>query len=100
MKTQKKLFQHERINKILTYIRLKGRGPVDELAKKTVTNFLNDSMSVAIDGGSTNFYVTQEILNINNLTIITNSLPIIYSARNANVEVGVLGGTLRKKVWL
>ena len=153
MKTQKKLFQHERINKILNYIRLKGRGTVDELAKKfTVTkatirrdltfiennynlkrthggiilhindesefqfnkkykqnyelkkaiakaaaNFVNESMSVAIDGGSTNFYVAQEILNINNLTIITNSLPIIYSARNSNAEVITLGGTLRKK---
>lgn len=153
MKQKKKLFHDERIQQIVSYIRLKGRGTVDELAKKfnvteptirrdltfienhynlkrthggiifhindesefqfnekykqnyelkkaiakAAKNFVKESMTVAIDGGSTNFYIAQEILNINNLTIITNSLPIIYNARNSNTEIIALGGTLRKK---
>ncbi len=60
-----------------------------------VRDLISDGDSIVMNSGSTNFYIASELVNKNNLRVITNSIQIaeIFSARH-DIEVILLGGNI------
>lgn len=62
---------------------------------KAAASLVENNQSIILDSGTTCVALAQQLVGINNLTIITNSLPIPYIFANKNnIEVRVSGGIL------
>lgn len=74
----------------------KNKKEKKEIAKKAVSLIKNGD-TIFLDASSTAFYLAREILNLKNLTIITNSNTIVTElAKNENITVISTGGILRR----
>ena len=58
--------------------------------------FINDGDCIFIDSGTTPYYISKFLANKKNLTIITNSIPVVNELINTQFDVIVIGGILRK----
>lgn len=63
------------------------------LAKEAAKN-INAWDRIFLDASTTTYYISKEIKNISNLTVITNSLRIIEELYNSNIKVIGVGGIL------
>lgn len=60
-----------------------------------VASLITDGDTVIINSGTTTLFAVQELKNIKNLTLLTNSLPIAQEASNYNnIHVIMLGGDI------
>ena len=67
-----------------------------QIAKKAA-EFIKDGDSLIIDAGTTTFCLADQLSKFNDLTVVTNSIPLIQKlATMPNITVVSTGGTLRK----
>ena len=62
---------------------------------KKCCEFINDGDCIFIDSGSTTFHIAKFLTSKKNLTIITNSIPVVNELMNTNFEIIIIGGKLR-----
>lgn len=62
---------------------------------KKCCEFINDGDFIFIDSGSTTYQITKHLMNKKNLTIITNSIPVVNELMNTDFEIIIIGGKLR-----
>lgn len=61
-------------------------------------SLVNENDVIFIDSGTTTFHMIDSLINIKNLTIITNNIEVIYRAINhENINIISLSGTLNRK---
>ncbi|GGP11097.1 DeoR/GlpR family DNA-binding transcription regulator [Oceanobacillus neutriphilus] len=65
------------------------------IAKKC-KSFIEDGDCIYLDSGSTTYQIAKYIKDKRNLTVITNSVPVILELMNSAVELIVIGGKVRK----
>jgi Transcriptional regulators of sugar metabolism len=58
--------------------------------------FINDGDCIFIDSGSTAYYISRFLTNKKNLTVITNSIPVINELINTDFDIIIIGGKLRQ----
>ncbi|MEI0493223.1 DeoR/GlpR family DNA-binding transcription regulator [Brachyspira intermedia] len=57
------------------------------------SSFISNNKTIFIGGGSTSFYILENILNYKNITIVTNSVPIItFVIQHPEINLIVIGG--------
>jgi DeoR family fructose operon transcriptional repressor len=67
-----------------------------QIAKKAA-EFIQDGDSLIIDAGTTTFCLADQLAKFSDLTVVTNSIPLIQKlATMSNINVVSTGGTLRK----
>ncbi len=67
-----------------------------ERIAKTCSEWINDGDCIFIDSGSTTYQIAKYIKNKKNLTVVTNSIPVITELMNTDVELIIIGGKIRK----
>lgn len=67
----------------------------NRIAKKC-SEMIKDGECIYIDSGTTTYHIAKYIKNKKDLTIITNSIPVINELLDTDFEVIVIGGKLRK----
>lgn len=65
---------------------------------KAAAALIKEGMTVILDSGSTTLLIAEELMNMNNITVITNSLPAAFAlSDNKDITLVVCGGTVRHK---
>ncbi|HEB4872722.1 TPA: DeoR/GlpR transcriptional regulator [Kluyvera ascorbata F0526] len=65
---------------------------------KAAAALIKEGMTVILDSGSTTLLIAEELVNMNNITVITNSLPAAFAlSDNKDITLVVCGGTVRHK---
>lgn len=59
-------------------------------------DFVKEGDAVYLDAGTTTFEIAKRIMNINNITVVSNDLEIVRLLRNSNVELVICGGSVQK----
>lgn len=59
-------------------------------------SFVKEGDAIYLDAGTTTFEIAKRIININNITVISNDLEIVRLLRNSNVELVICGGNVQK----
>ncbi len=67
-----------------------------ESIARTCSEWINDGDCIFIDSGSTTYQIAKYIKNKKNLTVVTNSIPVITELMNTDVELIIIGGKIRK----
>jgi DeoR family fructose operon transcriptional repressor len=62
---------------------------------KKCCEFIHDGDCIFIDSGSTTYHIAKNLANKKNLTIITNSIPVVNELINTDFEIIIIGGKLR-----
>jgi DeoR/GlpR family transcriptional regulator of sugar metabolism len=73
---------------------------VDQLSQKKAigkkcSEFIHDGDCIFLDSGSTTYQIAKNISTRKNLTVITNSIPIINELMNTDFEMIMIGGRVR-----
>lgn len=77
------------------YASRSGLGHAEKRAiGKAAAALVNEGETILIDTGTTMLEIARNLKHMNNLTVVTNSLPVINELANSNVCVFVLGGQL------
>ncbi|WP_080871976.1 DeoR/GlpR family DNA-binding transcription regulator [Oceanobacillus timonensis] len=63
---------------------------------KTCHAHIEEGDCIYLDSGSTTFQIAKYIKEKRNLTVITNSVPVILELMNSHIELIVIGGKVRK----
>lgn len=58
--------------------------------------YINDGECIFIDSGSTTYQIAKYIKNIKNLTVVTNSIPVVMELIDSDVELIIIGGKIRR----
>jgi DeoR family transcriptional regulator, fructose operon transcriptional repressor len=68
--------------------------------KESIARICNEQIQegdcIYIDSGSTTYQLAKAIKNRKNLTVVTNSLPVITELINSEVELIIIGGKIRR----
>ncbi|MGM0852559.1 MAG: DeoR/GlpR family DNA-binding transcription regulator [Bacillota bacterium] len=68
--------------------------------KESIARLCNEQIQegdcIYIDSGSTTYQLAKAIKNRKNLTVVTNSLPVITELINSEVELIIIGGKIRR----
>ncbi|KAA0566647.1 DeoR/GlpR transcriptional regulator [Bacillus sp. CH30_1T] len=68
--------------------------------KESIARLCNEQIRegdcIYIDSGSTTYQLAKAIKNRKNLTVVTNSLPVITELINSEVELIIIGGKIRR----
>jgi DeoR/GlpR family transcriptional regulator of sugar metabolism len=62
---------------------------------KKCCEFINDGDCIFIDSGSTTYHIAKYLMNKKNLTIITNSIPVVNELMSTDFEIIIIGGKIR-----
>lgn len=57
---------------------------------------IHDGDCIYIDSGSTTYQIAKYIKNRKNLTVVTNSLPVVTELLNSDLELIIIGGKIRR----
>ncbi|KAB2333077.1 DeoR/GlpR transcriptional regulator [Cytobacillus depressus] len=68
-----------------------------EAIARTCSELINDGDCIYLDSGSTTYQIAKYIQNKRNLTVVTNSIPVINELMNSDIELVIIGGKVRKK---
>lgn len=83
----------------VTYRKTQYTDEKQRIARKAV-QYINPGETIIIDSGTTTFWMVEHLRDIKNLNVWTNDLYIALELINhENVEITVLGGSLRKKYF-
>jgi DeoR/GlpR family transcriptional regulator of sugar metabolism len=75
--------------------RLVDRRLQKEIIGKKCSEFIHDGDCIFIDSGSTTYHIAKNLTNKNNLTIITNSIPVLNELMMMDCEIIIIGGKIR-----
>ncbi|MGG0814260.1 DeoR/GlpR family DNA-binding transcription regulator [Paenibacillus alvei] len=64
---------------------------------KICSEMIDDGDCIYIDSGSTTYHIAKFIKGKHNLTVVTNSIPVINELMNTDVELIIIGGKIRKE---
>lgn len=67
----------------------------EKIAKKC-TEHIEDGDCIYLDSGSTTLQIAKYIKDKKNLTVVTNSIPIINELMNSSIELIIIGGKIRR----
>ncbi|EMS70724.1 DeoR/GlpR family DNA-binding transcription regulator [Ruminiclostridium cellobioparum] len=67
-----------------------------ECIGKKCCEFINDGDCIFIDSGTTPYYISKFLTNKKNLTVITNSIPVVTELMNTDFDIIIIGGMIRK----
>jgi DeoR family transcriptional regulator, fructose operon transcriptional repressor len=67
-----------------------------EAIAQRCSDFINEGDCIYIDSGSTTYQIAKYIKNKKNLTVVTNSIPVVNELLNSDVELVIIGGKVRK----
>jgi DeoR family transcriptional regulator, fructose operon transcriptional repressor len=67
-----------------------------EIIAQKCVEFINDGDCIYIDSGSTTFQIAKYIKNKKNLTVVTNSIPVVSELMNSDIEIILIGGKIRR----
>lgn len=67
-----------------------------ECIGKKCCEFINDGECIFIDSGTTPYYISKYLKNKKNLTVITNSIPVVNELINSDFDIIIIGGMIRK----
>ena len=59
------------------------------------SEYINDGDCIYFDSGSTTYQIAKYIKNKNNLTVITNSIPVVVELMNSALDLIIIGGKVR-----
>lgn len=59
------------------------------------TEFIQDGDCIYLDSGSTTYQIAKYIKHFKNLTVVTNSIPVVNELMNSSVELVIIGGKIR-----
>lgn len=76
--------------------RIISRREQKEAIGKKCSEYINDGDLIFIDSGTTTCHIARFLEGKKNLTIITNSIPVINELMETNFEVIMIGGRLRR----
>lgn len=68
-----------------------------EAIAKTCHDYIEDGDCIYLDSGSTTYQIAKYIKEKRNLTVITNSVPVILELMNTDIELIIIGGKIRKQ---
>lgn len=66
-----------------------------EAIGRTCSEFVHDGDCIFIDSGSTTFHIAKHLAGKKDLTIITNSIPVVNELMNTDFELIIIGGKIR-----
>ena len=77
-----------------------GERMVSQLGEKQMiaqkcSEYINDGDCIYLDSGSTTYQIAKYIKNKKNLTVITNSIPVVNELMNSAVDLIIIGGKVR-----
>ena len=67
-----------------------------ELIGRECSKFINDGDCIFIDSGTTPYYISKFLANKKNLTIITNSIPVVNELMSTDFDIIIIGGMIRR----
>ncbi|MDW0114313.1 DeoR/GlpR family DNA-binding transcription regulator [Sporosarcina saromensis] len=67
-----------------------------ESIAQACSEYITDGDCIYIDSGSTTYQIAKYIKNRKNLTVVTNSIPVISELMTSDVELVIIGGKIRK----
>lgn len=78
-----------------------GERMISHLAEKEAIarkcgSFINNGDCIYLDSGSTTYQIAREIKHKENITVITNSIPVIMELIHTEIELIIIGGKIRK----
>jgi len=77
-------------------IRMVMNLPQKKLLGKKCGELISDGDCIYIDSGSTTLQIVHYLDNVKNLTIVTNSIPVVNELIRSNFHVILIGGYIRK----
>lgn len=67
-----------------------------ERIAKTAVSYIEEGDSIYLDYGTTTLALAQELVHLKNITVVTNTIPIINTLiKNKSIDILILGGVLR-----
>jgi DeoR/GlpR family transcriptional regulator of sugar metabolism len=60
------------------------------------SEFISDGDCIFIDSGTTAYYISRFLANKKNLTVITNSIPVVNELINTDFDILIIGGKVRQ----
>jgi DeoR family fructose operon transcriptional repressor len=66
-----------------------------EAIGRKCSELIHDGDCIFIDSGSTTYHIAKYLTNKKNLTIITNSIPVVNELMNTDFEIIIIGGKIR-----
>jgi len=66
-----------------------------EAIGRKCSEFIHDGDCIFIDSGTTTYHIVKYLTNKKNLTIITNSIPVVNELMNTDYEIIIIGGKIR-----
>lgn len=71
--------------------------PEKQAIAKLCADYIDDGDCIYIDSGTTTYQIAKYIKQKKQLTVITNSIPVVLELFHSNVEVIMIGGKVRKE---
>ncbi len=75
--------------------RMVGHLEEKRMIAQKCSEYINDGDCIYLDSGSTTYQIAKYIKNKKNLTVITNSIPVVNELMNSAVELIIIGGKVR-----
>lgn len=75
--------------------RLRSRQTQKQAIAAQCCSFIENGETIFIDSGSTTFLVAKLLKERKDITVITNSIPVVNELMNANLNVILIGGLIR-----
>ncbi|MDH6374453.1 DeoR family fructose operon transcriptional repressor [Paenibacillus sp. PastF-3] len=75
--------------------RMVGHLEEKKMIAQKCSEYINDGDCIYLDSGSTTYQIAKYIKNKKNLTVITNSIPVVNELMNSGVELIIIGGKVR-----
>jgi DeoR/GlpR family transcriptional regulator of sugar metabolism len=75
--------------------RMVGHLEEKKMIAQKCSEYINDGDCIYLDSGSTTYQIAKYIKHKKNLTVITNSIPVVNELMNSAVELIIIGGKVR-----
>ena len=77
-------------------IRMMSRLKEKEMIAQKCSEYIYDGDCIYLDSGSTTYQIAKYIKNKKNLTVVTNSIPVVNELLTSDIELIIIGGRVRK----
>lgn len=77
--------------------RLTDNLPQKEVICRKCSEFIQNGDCIFIDSGSTTLQIAKQLVSKKNLTVITNSLPVVNQLIGSDAEIILIGGRIRHR---
>ncbi|WP_252502172.1 DeoR/GlpR family DNA-binding transcription regulator [Sporosarcina sp. Marseille-Q4943] len=78
-------------------VRMISRLEEKEMIAQKCSEYIHDGDCIYLDSGSTTYQIAKLIKNKKNLTVITNSIPVVNELLTSDIELIIIGGKVRKE---